>query len=75
MAELSKHVELVILHGSDGSQVVTERRDDGLIEVVVKGSLEAARAWVEAHYESVEWPKARLATTLIGSLRGEGQTR
>ena len=75
MAKLSKHVELVILHGSDGSEVVTERRDDGLIEVVVKGSLEAARAWVEAHYECVEWPKSRLATALIGSLPGEGQAR
>ena len=71
MADLSKRVELVILHGSDGSEVVTERQGDGLIEVVVKGSLEAARAWVEAHYECVDWPKSRLANVRIGSLRGE----
>ena len=68
MAEPSKRVELVILHSSDGSEVVTERRSDGLIEVVTKCSLEAARAWVEAHYENVQWPKPRLATALIGRL-------
>ncbi len=71
MTELSRRVELVILQGSDGSEVVTERHDDGLIEVVIKGSLEAARAWVEAHYECVDWPKPRLATARIGSLRRE----
>ena len=66
MAELSRRVELVILCGSDGSEVVSERRRDGLIEVVTKCSLEAARAWVEAHYEGVQWHKPRLATVLIG---------
>ena len=68
MADLQRRVELVILHDSDGSEVVTERRSDGLIEVVTMCSLEAARAWVEAHYEGVEWPKPRLATALIGRL-------
>ena len=68
MTELSRRVELVILQGSDGSEVVCERRSDGLIEVVTKCSLDAARAWVEAHYEGVEWPKRRLATALMGSL-------
>jgi hypothetical protein len=68
MTELSKRVDLVIMCGSDGSEVVSERRSDGLIEVVTKCSLEAARAWVEAHYEGVEWPKPRLATALIGRL-------
>jgi hypothetical protein len=68
MTELSKRVELVILCGSDGSEVMNERRSDSLIEVVTKCSLEAARAWVEAHYEGVEWPKPRLATALIGRL-------
>jgi hypothetical protein len=68
MTELSRRVELVILCGSDGSEVVSERHSDGLIEVVTKCSLEAARAWVEAHYEGVEWSKPRLATALIGRL-------
>jgi hypothetical protein len=68
MTELSKRVDLVIMCGSDGSEVVSERRSDGLIEVVTTCSLEAARAWVEAHYEGVEWPKPRLATALIGRL-------
>ena len=68
MTELSKRVELVILCGSDGSEVVSERRSDGFIEVVTKCGLEAARAWVETHYEGVEWSKPRLATALIGRL-------
>ena len=68
MTELSRRIELVILHDSGGSEVVTERRSDGLVEVATKCSLEAARAWVEAHYEGVEWPKPRFATALIGRL-------
>ncbi len=69
MAELSRRIELVILIGNDGSEVVSERRSDGLIEVVTTSSLEAARTWVEAHYEGVEWLKPRLATALIGRLK------
>jgi hypothetical protein len=68
MAELWRRVELVILHGSDGSEVVSERRSDVLIEVFTTSSLEAARAWAEAHYEGVEWLKDRLATAVIGRL-------
>lgn len=72
MRELSRRVELLILQGSDGSEVVAERRSEGLIEVLTTHSLGAAQAWVEAHYEGVEWPKPRLATALIGRLGGDG---
>jgi hypothetical protein len=68
MAELSRRIELVILHDSDGYEVVTERRSDGLVEAATHSSLEAARAWVEAHYEGVEWIKPRFGTALIGKL-------
>lgn len=68
MRELSRRVELVILQGSDSSEVVAERRSDGLIEVLTSYSLGTAQAWVEAHYEGVEWPKPRLATALIDRL-------
>jgi len=72
MVEVSRRIELVILHGSDGSELVSERASNGLIEVVSTHSLETARAWVEAHYEGVEWHKLRLAFALVGSI-GEGQ--
>ena len=72
MAELTKRVELVILVDSDGLEVVTERRQDGLLEVSTASTLEDARAWVEAHYEAVEWHAPRRGIGLIGSLaRGE----
>ena len=74
MAELSRRIELVILIGNDGSEVVSERRSDGLIEVVTTSSLDAAQTWVEAHYEGVEWHKARLAIGLIGRLGGDERT-
>ena len=72
MAELSRRIELVILSCSDGSEEVTEREGQDLIVVVAKCSLETARAWVEAHYEGVEWRKTRLASALIGRLREGG---
>jgi hypothetical protein len=68
MTELSQRLELVILEDSDGLQVVSERRTDGLIEVSTAKSLDAARAWVEAHYEGVDWLKARQAIVLVGKL-------
>lgn len=68
MAELSRRIELVILHDSDGYEVVTERSPDGLVEVFTTSSLEAARAWVEAHYEGAEWLQTRLGTALVGRL-------
>lgn len=70
MAELSRRVDLVILQGSDGSEVVSERRPEGLIEVYTTTSLEAAQAWAEAIYDGVEWRKPRLGTALIGTLTG-----
>ncbi len=68
MAELTKRVELVILVDSDGLEVVTERRQDGLLEVSTASTLEDARAWVEAHYEAVEWRAPRLGNGLVGRL-------
>ncbi len=68
MGELSKRVELVILEDNDGFQVVTERHQAGLYEVSTSSTLKDARAWVEAHYEGVEWVKTRLASALIGRL-------
>lgn len=68
MAELSKRVELVILEDNDGFQVVTERHHNELCEISTSSTLKDARAWVEAHYEGVEWVKTRLARALIGRL-------
>jgi len=68
MAELSRRIELVILSCSDGSEEVTERHGQELLVVIAKCGLEAARTWVEAHYEGVEWLKPRLATALTGRL-------
>ncbi len=44
MTELTKRVELVILMDDDGLQVVTEGRQDGLLEVSTASTLEEARA-------------------------------
>jgi len=74
MAEVSRRIELVILNGSDGSEVVCGRGSTGLIEVASTYSLEAARAWVEAHFEGVAWCMPRLATALIGRLREGGES-
>ena len=74
MAEVSRRIELVILNGSDGSEVVCERGSNGLIEVAGTYSLETARAWVEAHFEGVAWCMPRLATALIGRLREGGES-
>lgn len=72
MLELSRRVEVVILSCSDGTEEVTERHENGLIAVRTTGSLEAARVWVEAHYEGVEWHKTRLASGLIGRFPATG---
>ena len=74
VAEVSRRIELVILNGSDGSEVVCGRGSNGLIEVASTYSLEAARAWVEAHFEGVAWCMPRLATALIGRLREGGES-
>lgn len=72
MTELSKRVELVILEDSDGLQVVSQRHPNGLIEVSTTRSLDAARAWIEAHYAGVNWLKPRLASALVGKLASGG---
>jgi hypothetical protein len=68
MTELTKRVELVILVDDDGLQVVTERHQDGLLEASTASTLEEARAWVEAHYEAVEWQAPRRGNGLVGRL-------
>ena len=68
MAELTKRVELLILVDDDGLHVVTERREDGLLEVTTTSTLDEARAWVETHYEAVEWQAPRRGSGLVGRL-------
>jgi hypothetical protein len=68
MAESTRRIELVIVSDDGGSQVVAQRDPGGPIDVITHSSLDTARAWVEAHYQGVEWRGPRHATALVGRL-------
>ena len=68
-----QEVELTLLPGMDDTTTVIEwqLRGTRFNEVKVAASVEAARAWVEAHYEDVEWAGCIRAHALIGALVDE----
>jgi hypothetical protein len=65
-----QEVELTLLPGVDDTTAVIEwqLRGTRFNEVKVAASVEAARAWVEAHYEDVEWDSCIRGHALIGAL-------
>jgi hypothetical protein len=65
-----QEVELTLLPGGDDTTAVIEwqLRGTRFNEVKVAASVEAARAWVEALYEDVEWAGCIRAHALIGAL-------
>jgi len=65
-----QEVELTLLPGVDDSTAVIEwqLRGTRFNEVKLAGSAAAARAWVEARYEDVEWSSCIRGHALIGGL-------
>lgn len=63
-------VELTLLPDIDDTTAVIEwqLRGTRFNEVKVATSSQAARAWVEAHYEDVEWTSCTRGHALIGAL-------
>jgi hypothetical protein len=68
--DLRQEVELTLLPGVDGTSLIIEwqLRGTRFNEVKVASSSRAARAWVEAHYEDVEWDSQIRGSALIGAL-------
>jgi hypothetical protein len=71
--DLRQQVELTLLTGIEDITTVIEwqRRGTRFSEVLVASSSRGARAWIEAHYEDVEWENPIHASTLIGRLVDE----
>ena len=67
--DLCQRVELMLLMGAEDATILIEWQLRGTrfreIEVKTSGS---PRAWVEAHYEDVEWASPIRASALIGTL-------
>jgi len=67
--DLRQRVELTLLMGTDDVATIVEwqRRGTHFNEIEVRPPW-SPRAWVEAHYEEVEWCSPIRATALIGVL-------
>ena len=67
--DLRQRVELTLLMGADDAATIVEwqRRGTHFNEIEVRPPW-SPRAWVEAHYEEVEWCSPIRATALIGVL-------
>ena len=67
--ELSRRIGLFV-QGGPGVGIVFEKDEDGVQRVPVKivGGHDAARQWVEGHYEGLEWETPHRATALVGRL-------
>jgi hypothetical protein len=67
---LRRQVELTLLTDVDDTTAVIEwqRRGTRFGEVKLASSFSGARAWVEGHYEEVEWDSRLHASGLIGVL-------
>ena len=65
--DLRQRVELTLLTGADDAFTIIEwqRRGTHFKEIEV-WSLWSPRAWVEAHYEDVEWSSPIRASALTG---------
>ena len=68
--DFRQEIELTLLPGIDDTTAVIEWQLRGMrfSEVKVASSSQAARAWVEAHYEDVEWTSCIRGHALIGAL-------
>lgn len=67
--DLRQRVELTLLMGADDVTTIVEwqRRGTHFKEIEVRPPW-SPRAWIEAHYEEVEWCSPIRATALIGAL-------
>jgi hypothetical protein len=72
--DLRQEGELTLLPGVDDTTAIIEwqLRGTRFNEVKVASSSQAARAWVEAHYEDVEWNSQIRGSALIGALADDG---
>ena len=72
--DLRQEVELTLLPGVDDTTTIIEwqLRGTRFNEVKMASSYQAARAWVEAHYEGVEWNSEIRGSGLIGALADDG---
>lgn len=70
--DLRQQVELTLVMGEDDATTIIEwqRRGTHFKEIDV-GPPRSPRAWIEAHYEDVEWCGPIHATALIGALVDE----
>jgi hypothetical protein len=71
--DLRQEVELTLLTGIDDQTAIIEwqLRGTRFNEVKVASSWKCAMAWVEAHYEDVEWHSLVGGTAVIGALAGD----
>jgi hypothetical protein len=72
--KLRQEVQLTLLTAIDDTTAVIEwqLRGTRFNEVKVTSSSQAARAWVETHYEDVEWRSCISGSALIGVLADDG---
>jgi hypothetical protein len=64
----SRRVGLFVLGGIGAGIVFEEREDGNWTPIQILGGPEAARRWIESHYDSVDWESPHRARALVGSL-------
>jgi hypothetical protein len=66
--DLSQRVGLFVLGGVGAGIVFEKQEDGGRVPVHIVRGPEAARLWVDGHYEDVDWESPHRATALVGRL-------
>ncbi len=67
--DLSRRVGLFVLGGA-GAGIVFEKQEDGdRVPVQILAGPDAARLWVDGHYEDVDWESPDRATASVGRQR------
>jgi hypothetical protein len=66
--DLSRRVSFSVLRGAGTGIVFENREDNERIPVRILRGPEAARRWIDIHYEGVDWESPYRATALVGRL-------
>jgi hypothetical protein len=67
--DLSRRVGLFVLGGAGAGIVFEKQANDDRVPVQILGGPDAARLWVDGHYEEVDWESSDRATASVGRLR------
>lgn len=70
-AGLSSWADVAVLGGGGRVCLIVQRRpcEDWFVVVTHRRSAAAAHAWIEAHYQDVNWRSPAECTALVGRVR------